>query len=82
MANKTFNLTITRVDEPVFAGEAISFSVPGVAGAMEILAEHEPLISPLKAGTLRYTDAAGEAHELETTGGTLEVAHNHATILL
>ncbi len=82
MANKTFNLTISRVDEPVFAGEAQSVTVPGVAGEMVILAEHEPLISPLKAGTVRYTDATGEAHEVATTGGTLEVAHNHATVLL
>lgn len=82
MASKTFNLTISRVDEPVFAGEALSVTVPGVSGEMVILAEHEPLISPLKAGTVRYTDATGEAHEVETIGGTLEVAHNHATVLL
>jgi F-type H+-transporting ATPase subunit epsilon len=82
MANKTFNLTISRVDEPVFAGEAISVAVPGVAGDMVILAEHEPLISPLKAGTVRYTTADGSEHTIETTGGTLEVAHNHATVLL
>ena len=82
MTQKTFQLTITRVDEPVYAGEAISVSVPGVAGDMVILAEHEPLISPLKAGTVRYSTADNVEHEVATTGGTLEVAHNHATILL
>jgi len=80
--SKTFSLTITKVDEPVFTGEAQSVAVPGVAGDMVILAEHEPLISPLRAGTLSYVDAEGNEHSLETTGGTLEVAHNRAIILL
>jgi F-type H+-transporting ATPase subunit epsilon len=82
MSQKTFNLTISRVDEPVFAGEALSVTVPGVAGEMVVLAEHEPLISPLKAGMVRYTAADGTKHIIETSGGTLEVAHNHATVLL
>ena len=79
---KTFTLTISRVDEPVFTGEAVSVAVPGIAGDMVILDEHEPLISPLRSGSVRYTTPDGVEQSVATTGGTLEVAHNHATILL
>lgn len=82
MSKTTFTLTIARVDEPVFAGEAIEVAVPGMAGDMVIMANHEPLISPLKAGVVRYKTADGVTKEVETDGGTLEVAHNEATILL
>jgi F-type H+-transporting ATPase subunit epsilon len=79
---KLLTLTISRVDEPVFDGEVISVQVPGIDGEMEILADHEALISPLKAGTLTIKKAAGELETHEITSGTLEVSHNHATILI
>jgi len=79
---KTFTLTIARVDQPVFVGSALSVAVPGLAGDMVILAEHEPLISPLKAGLVRYLPADGSEQQVEISSGTLEVARNQATILV
>lgn len=74
-------LTISKVDAPVFDGEVVSVQVPGVDGQMEILANHEPLISPLQAGTITVTlPDSKETHEID--GGTLEVSNNHATILV
>ena len=43
--DKFFNLTITKVDAPVFSGEVLSVQVPGILGEMVILAEHTALIS-------------------------------------
>lgn len=79
---KLLQLTISRVDGPVFDGQAIAVSVPGVAGDMQILAEHEALISPLKKGTIvvEKSDNAKETFEIES--GTLEISSNHATILI
>lgn len=79
---KSLQLTISKVDAPIFDGDVISVIVPGVAGEMEIMANHEAIISPLKAGTItiKKTDGAREAHDIES--GTLEVSHNHATILI
>ena len=80
--DKLFNLTITKVDAPVFSGEVVSVQVPGVAGEMEILADHTALISPLKEGiiTIKQPDETKTTHQIKQ--GTLEVAHNHATILI
>ena len=49
---KLLNLTISRVDLPVFDGEVVSVTVPGTAGEMTLLANHAPIISPLKEGTI------------------------------
>lgn len=78
----TLKLTIARVDGPVFDGEVISVAVPGVSGAMEILAHHQALISPLRAGTITYVSVDGTKVEVVITSGTIEISNNHATILL
>lgn len=80
--SKLLQLTITRVDGPLFDGEVVSVTVPGVAGEMTILAHHSALISPLKKGsiTVRKTDSTQEIFEIES--GTLEISNNHATVLV
>ena len=75
-------LTVSKVDAPIFDGEALSVIVPGVDGEMEILANHAALISPLKNGTITIKTAAGERETHDIDSGTLEVSHNHATILI
>lgn len=82
MSQKTFHLTITKVDGPVFAGAVQSVIVPGVAGEMTILPQHSALISPLKVGTLTVVKEDGAREVFPVTGGTLEVSDNQATVLL
>ncbi len=83
MAEKRLlKVTIARVDGPVFDGEVISVAVPGAAGDMELLARHEALISPLKSGEVRIKKADGTTDSFPVTTGTLEVSHNHATVLI
>lgn len=79
---KLLKLTIARVDGPVFDGEVVSVAVPGAAGDMELMAGHEALISPLRAGEVRLKKADGTTEAFPLTSGTLEVSHNHATILI
>ncbi len=79
---KLLNLTISRVDMPVFDGPVVSVTVPGAAGEMTILADHAAIISPLKAGTILIKKENGEEESIETRGGTLELSNNHATILV
>lgn len=79
---KTLKLTISRVDAPVFDGDVEYVVVPGVAGEMTLLAEHTALISPLKAGVIRFKETDKEVEELHIESGTLEISQNHATILI
>lgn len=75
-------LTIARVDGPVFAGGVVSVTVPGTEGEMTLMANHEAIISALKAGTISYITADGTTTTHNVTTGTLEVRDNVATILI
>ena len=79
---KLLKLMLTRVDGPVFEGEAVSITLPGADGEMTILANHEALISPLKKGTvtIRKADGTEETHKIDS--GTLEISNNQATVLI
>ncbi len=80
--HKLLKLTISKVDGPIFDGEVVSVTVPGVAGEMTILAQHTALISPLKKGTITYRGAENSTENIEIESGTLEISQNHATILI
>ncbi len=79
---KLLKLTIARVDGPVFQGDVVSVALPGTSGAMELLANHEALISPLRAGEIRIKKADGTVETIVVESGTLEVSNNHATVLI
>ncbi len=80
---KSFHLTVAKVGENLFDGEAISVSLPGSEGIFQILADHEAFVSTLVPGELRIVDAAGETHHHSLAdGGIAEVSEKQATILL
>ena len=81
MVQNLLKLTISKVDGPVFDGEVVSVSVPGIEGDMTILAHHTALISPLKAGVIQIDKVDGQ-ETLDIISGTLEISDNHATILI
>jgi F0F1-type ATP synthase epsilon subunit len=80
---KTFHLTVARVGENLFDGEAISATLPGSEGVFQILAEHEAFVSELKPGEMHVKAADEQVYHFELPkGGVAEVSRNQATILL
>ncbi len=80
---KTFHLTIARVGENLFAGEAQSAVLPGAEGVFTVLPAHEAFVSELKAGEVQIVAADGEKYHFElAAGGVAEVSNNQATVLL
>ena len=79
---KLLQLTISKVDAPVFDGLVISVTVPGTEGEMTILADHTALISVLKAGTINVKLESGTVENYPVENGTLEISNNHVTILI
>jgi F-type H+-transporting ATPase subunit epsilon len=78
---KTFTVTIARVNEQLFNGLAYSITVPGSEGELTILADHEPLVSLLKTGTITVRkDEATEKFQIEK--GLLETSNGQVTVLL
>ena len=80
---KTFHLTIAKVGEELFSGEAQSVTLPGAEGDFTVMAGHEAFVTPLKAGNARIKDAAGEEQVVEiAANGIAEVSGTQATVIL
>jgi len=80
---RTFHLTVAKVGENLFDGEALSATLPGKEGVFHILAGHEALVSELASGDMRVVAADGQNYRFEIPSGSVaEVSHNQATILL
>ncbi|KND51920.1 MAG: hypothetical protein ABA06_01520 [Parcubacteria bacterium C7867-001] len=81
--SKTFHLTIARVGENLFDGEAVSVELPGKDGAFTVLADHEAFVTPLKAGEAVVKVAEGKSERISIQeGGIAEVSKNQTTVLL
>ncbi len=78
---KTTRVTVSKVNEALFDGDAVSVTVPGALGEMTILADHEALITPLKAGRVTVrTESDSQSFEIEK--GVCEISNNQVTVLL
>lgn len=83
MATATsFHVTITNVAGALYEGNASSISVPGVEGDMVVMANHEPIVALLRAGTITLKIDGEEAKQYPITSGVLEVSHNKAIVLI
>lgn len=75
-------LTVAKVDEVLFKGEAASLWCTGAMGDLTILPHHAPLVTTLKAGFLKIVDSEGQETSIPVTDGVLEVADNEAIVIL
>ncbi|QJX47481.1 ATP synthase F1 subunit epsilon [Hymenobacter taeanensis] len=74
------HLEIITPDRKVFEGEVLSAQFPGTDGLFEVLNNHAPLISALKAGEVVVNGGAGrESFRIE--GGVVEVLRNNVIVL-
>lgn len=78
---KTFHLVITSVTGAQFDGQAESATVPGVAGEMTILSNHEPLVTTLKPGRITVR-THGENKTIDVESGVVECSGSRVTVLL
>jgi len=77
-----FHLSIVTPEETFLEEMVESIVVPGAKGYLGVLANHAPLITPLRPGkiTIRRSGRSGE-EILAVSGGFLEVANNQTTVL-
>jgi F-type H+-transporting ATPase subunit epsilon len=74
-------LEIITYHKKIFQGNITSLTVPGSAGCFQILTDHAPIISTLKAGKVVYIDESSQNHDLFIEKGMLS-AHNNQIKLL
>ena len=75
------NVQIITPDKELFAGEAKLAQFPGLDGSFEILNNHAPMISALRAGKvkLRFDDETEKYFDIRA--GVVEVLNNKLLVL-
>ncbi|MEM8566781.1 MAG: ATP synthase F1 subunit epsilon [Bacteroidota bacterium] len=73
-------LEIVTPAKKVFEGEVAIVTFPGVDGQFQVLNDHAPLVSTLKAGEMRFKNDKTE-DTVEITGGVVEVLNNKVIVL-
>ena len=77
----TIHVDVVSAEESIFSGEAKFVALPGEAGELGIYPRHTPLITRIKAGSVRIEKADGSEEFLFVAGGILEVQPNCVTVM-
>lgn len=76
------HVTIAKVSEVYFDGEAESLTAPSTGGELTILGEHMPLITTLKAGAIVVRQKGEQDKTFAIVSGVLEVRPEGVTVIL
>ena len=78
----TMRIDVVSAEESIYSGEAEFLVLPGIMGELGIYPRHTPLITQIKAGTVRIK-VPGKAEEelVYVQGGFLEVQPDHVNVL-
>lgn len=74
-------VTIAKVHENVFQGEALSLTVPTAEGEITIMPKHEAFVATLKEGNI-IVRTKDETKTFFAQSGVLEISNNQVTVLL
>ncbi len=77
----TITAFIVAPDQTLWSGTARSVSAPTVEGSIGLLAQHEPVLAVLRAGTVSVVAEDGERVEVPITGGFLSFDEDAVTIV-
>ena len=77
----TIHVDVVSAEESIFSGEAKFVALPGEAGELGIYPRHTPLITRIKAGSVRIEKADGTEEFVFVAGGILEVHPNCVTVM-
>jgi F-type H+-transporting ATPase subunit epsilon len=78
----TIKIDVVSAEEAIYSGDAEFVVLPGVMGELGIYPRHAPLITQIKAGTVRIKVPGKEEEEMVyVQGGILEVQPDHINVL-
>ncbi|HJB97664.1 MAG TPA: ATP synthase F1 subunit epsilon [Candidatus Acutalibacter pullicola] len=77
----TFYLEMVSPQDIFFSGNARQVILPGVDGAYGVLPNHEPMVTAIMAGIVRYQDEAGNWQEAVASDGCVEVMPERVIVL-
>jgi F-type H+-transporting ATPase subunit epsilon len=78
----TIRIDVVSAEESIYSGDAEFVVLPGIMGELGIYPRHAPLITQIKAGTVRIKVPGKDEEELVyVQGGILEVQPTHINVL-
>ncbi len=77
----TIHVDVVSAEESIFSGEARFVALPGESGELGIYPRHTPLITRIKAGSVRIEMADGREEFVFVAGGILEIQPDCVTVL-
>ena len=77
----TIHVDVVSAEESIYSGEARFVALPGESGELGIYPRHTPLITRIKAGSVRIETADGGEEFVFVAGGILEVQPDCVTVL-
>ncbi len=78
---KTMQVDVVSAEELIYSGLATFVALPGEVGELGIYPRHTPLISRIRAGSVRIHQPDGEEEFVFVAGGILEVQPDSVTVL-
>ena len=78
---KTIQVDVVSAEELIYSGQATFVALPGEVGELGIYPRHTPLISRIRAGSVRIQKPDGEEEFVFVAGGILEVQPDCVTVL-
>lgn len=81
MAN-AFQLEIYTPERPFFQGEVTSLMMPALDGLHGVMAGHEPMVTAIEAGVLKYRTTDGRWHLAAVSKGFAEVMPERTVLLV
>ncbi len=75
-------LEILTPEKKVFSGDVYGVQLPGISGLFEVLDKHAPLVSALKAGSLKVLKDKNNNSSYTIKSGFVEVLNNKTTVLV
>ena len=77
----TVYLEVVSPQDIFLSGNALQVILPGVDGAYGVLPIHEPMVTAIMAGLVRYQDEAGNWQEAVASDGCVEVMPERVIVL-
>jgi F-type H+-transporting ATPase subunit epsilon len=75
-------LEILTPERKIFSGDVYGVQLPGIGGSFEVLDRHAPMVSALKAGSLKILTDKTATSSYTVQSGFVEVMNNKTTVLV
>jgi F-type H+-transporting ATPase subunit epsilon len=75
-------LEILTPEKKIYSGDVYGVQLPGIGGSFEVLDKHAPMVSALKAGSLKILTNKTNTSSYTIQSGFVEVLNNKTTVLV